>query len=474
MRLISGIFVVKVAYLKQRPNGYWWYHRRVPKNLRAHFPSEWIQKALGTKDESEAIRRHANFHAEVEAKFQALLKADSAKVPHKDTNALALALLASMDMKPGDGQSSKYLGGPLEDPVTLGEITRDHFDTYAYKKYGDRFYEALEGDRGDGSNLAAVLSPVDLTAFHLLHNDNPQPSLYLSDAVNLYLKHHSKGDSAKFKAPIFQALNIVKDVLGDLPLESIRRPQAQAIRDAMINAGHKTASIKRRLGVLRTVFAKAIEEHDLSLRNPFEKLSIPKMGDDVEERDDFTSDDLQHIARACVSLNDTPRHIVAALMDTGARLSEIVGLRRSDVFLDAPVPYIFIREDKKAGRTLKTKSSTRCVPLAGMSLWSIKEAMRQTNGEWLFPQYATDGKIKGNSASATINKWLRPMTVGNKPVHSFRHTMETRLRTVGCPEDIMLTLGGWGTQTVARSYGKPHPVEVTAEWIQKVVIAPPI
>ena len=111
MRLVCGCLVVNVRYLKQRTNGYWWYQRRVPKALRFHFPTGWIQKALGTSDRDDAVRRHANFHAQITSQFEALLKADNASVSTRDRYGLAVALLATMGLKPGDGESPKALGG---------------------------------------------------------------------------------------------------------------------------------------------------------------------------------------------------------------------------------------------------------------------------------------------------------------------------------------------------------------------------
>lgn len=352
----------------------------------------------------------------------------------------------------------------------MGEISLDRFEDAMVEKYGERYYAAMRGDTGDGGVLAALLSPVELSAFKLLRGKTTVPGVYLSDAKAIYLKNHPKGGNPRFQGPVNQAYEKAYSVIGDLPLPSIDRSKAQAIRDAMLNSGNKTTSVKRRMGVLRAMINAAIEEHALDYRNPFEKLPIPKLGTDVKEREDFTSEELLMLAKACVELNDSPRHIVAALIDTGARLSEIVGLRRQDAHIDHEPPYIVVHETEGTDRTLKTKYSTRNIPLVGMALWAIREALRQTNGDWIFPRYANNEKINGNSASAAINKWLKPMFPGNKPAHSLRHTMETRLREKDCPENIMLTVGGWGDKTVARGYGKPHPVDVTVRYLQQVAI----
>ena len=54
------------------------------------------------------------------------------------------------------------------------------------------------------------------------------------------------------------------------------------------------------------------------------------------------------------------------ISDTGARLAEIIGLRKSDVVLDAVVPHIIIKRHDHRG--VKTDASKRKVPLAGPGL----------------------------------------------------------------------------------------------------------
>jgi uncharacterized protein YcgL (UPF0745 family) len=67
----------------------------------------------------------------------------------------------------------------------------------------------------------------------------------------------------------------------------------------------------------------------------------------------------------------------------------------------------------------------------------------QRDSSYAFPRYC-DGKIcNANSASAALNKWMKPRLKDNAVVHSFRHSMRDRLRAVECPSDIIDQLGGW-------------------------------
>ena len=58
-----------------------------------------------------------------------------------------------------------------------------------------------------------------------------------------------------------------------------------------------------------------------------------------------------------------------------------------------------------------------------------------------------------NSASAAINKLLRPRTADRCVIHSLRHSMQDRLRATNCPSEMIDQIGGWSNQSVGEKYG---------------------
>lgn len=200
--------------------------------------------------------------------------------------------------------------------------------------------------------------------------------------------------------------------------------------------------VRRELNRITAIFNVGLVEFDRgSVRNPFESLAIPNENRDADKREPFTKHELQAINDACREKDDDIRHIAALQADTGARLGEIVGLRVEDVVLDPTVPHIHIRAHEKFGRTLKTDTSERKVPLVGVALWAAHKAVENhkklhSRSGWLFPRYASDEALKATHASNTINKWLQSVTKTTKTSHSFRHSMRDRLRHVGAPVDI--------------------------------------
>ena len=149
------------------------------------------------------------------------------------------------------------------------------------------------------------------------------------------------------------------------------------------------------------------------------------------------------------------------------RLAEAAGLLKSDfVNLQGDVPHISLR--KHSWRPLKTKSSERSVPLVGKSLWAAQRLVQaDTTNEFAFPRYNIKGLTKANSASAALNKWMKPYVLISCTIHSFRHSMRDRLRAVECPSDIVDQIGGWQSEGIGQSYGSGYPIEVLHNWMKK-------
>ena len=93
----------------------------------------------------------------------------------------------------------------------------------------------------------------------------------------------------------------------------------------------------------------------------------------VEIRKPIPTKDIKHIQSLCVEKDDDLRWLVALLSDTGMRLGEGVGLLKSDINIYCKIPHINLIPHP--WRRLKTKSSQRCIPLIGASLWASKRRL---------------------------------------------------------------------------------------------------
>lgn len=457
-----------MKYLQQRPSGLWYYNRRIPQELRAHFGGRLHKlKSLQTRDKGEAIRRAAQEARLDDALWRSLRspKAESLGLTTRETMDAAKALLATLGIAPGDTLKAYADGEP--DPM-------DRLTEALETKYGDEYLSLRED--GDDVRVARLLSPVEREAHRILREDPDSPRVLLSAVVERYLADNAKGRQRAFVSHTKGTIAQLEAITGDWPLEQYKRTHANAFRDHLTAKGNSTGTVRRRLAVLKAVFNVGRREFDLqSLPNPFERVPIAGEGQDEQRRSSFTQEELRALAAACQARDDDIRHIIAIAMDTGARLGEVVGLRLEDVNLTHETPHLYIRPHASLGRTLKTAASERKVPLVGLALWAASRAVesatsKKLSGGWLFPRYATKTRIKATHASNTINKWIRATLHVNKTTHCLRHTMKDRLRHYNVPEEIQHAIGGWGRQTVPQGYGEGHALGQLKENLERIVL----
>ena len=91
-----------------------------------------------------------------------------------------------------------------------------------------------------------------------------------------------------------------------------------------------------------------------------------------------------------------------------------------------------------------------------------------TASTYAFSRYTSAKGTNAHSASAAINKWLKPRVPKGCVVHSFRHSLRDRLRAVQCPSDMIDQIGGWATAGVGQSYGQGYSIKVMHKWLHKI------
>ena len=83
---------------------------------------------------------------------------------------------------------------------------------------------------------------------------------------------------------------------------------------------------------------------------------------------------------------------------------------------------------------------------------------QQGKSNILFRLYCNTDRCKSNSASATLNKWLKSR-VSNGVVHSFRHSMRDRLRNADVNPELIDEICGWSQQSVGQRYGNGYSLK---------------
>jgi integrase len=150
---------------------------------------------------------------------------------------------------------------------------------------------------------------------------------------------------------------------------------------------------------------------------------------------------------------------------SGARLNELAPMCVDDIKHDpaSDVHFMTVIEDDEAGRSVKTETSLRAVPLhpelKRIGILELVDHRRQTDGPKarLFPLVQPNSKGNyGAGFSQWFGRYKRSLGIESESsvFHSFRHGFKDALRAAGVNEDVNDALTGHsGGNSVARGYG---------------------
>lgn len=407
----SGAFRVSVKHLwRKHQHGVWYYRRRYPNHVREALAQQGVQVptfrvvSLKTKDPAIAAQK--------------------------------VAMLTRKD----DWEWSSLAGDPEGTPP-------DPVDVHGLGGLG--LPEAVRGSLLDPQSPDTVPR-------------KPGCRARLSEIRDYYLEVKQVDRNKRYG--VEAAFRMIFDPIGDLPLSEYRRADVSAAIDAALASGRKTGTVQRRLNTLRAAVAVFLLDKEIDSKNVFEKHKIKGKGEDVAERGSLDASQVARL-RAFIRQHDRPTtNIMGLLLDTGARLSEVAGLMREDVKLDAPVPHVVLHENPV--RRLKTKHSRRKVPLVGDALLTAQRAYSASRGgTYLFPRYMSDRGLKNESASAALAKVMKSLNCHTP--HWLRHTMRTRLKNVNAQEHLINEIGGWARVSVGQTYGDQTALSLMREVLER-------
>jgi integrase len=437
---------LKVGSITLIVNGYYinngrpYFQRAVPEDLRKRLGRSKISVPLRPEHGHAAVQCQ-RLSDQWSALFKAMRNAPS--LTPSEVKQAAITKLALFGLKEGDGN--------VEISMPLG-----HEGTYNTQPHLEAFEAEIEDDfrRGD---------PVARAAYEVLRK--PMPVL-LSEAFAIYLDNHQRGNDSAFKQSQSQHWTKFIALTGDIPLTTLSREHAKAYRDHRLNTGMKAATVKRELNTLMAIVNKAFAELTINQKNPFEQLTIHKTATNTStEKQPYSREEITKLLSHAQALNDERRRIVIVLALTGARLAEIVGLRRKDVDLTNKSIHIV----SHLSRSLKTTVSQRHLPLIPLALTAIEAQLSVHTSDFVFPAYAGEASVKSDSASAALNKWAKTIiSTPNRTMHSLRHALRDQLRALNCPNEVSKAIGGWSEgNDVSSSYGLGYELDMKREWLTK-------
>lgn len=343
------------------------------------------------------------------------------------------------------------------------EIANENLDTILQR------VETLLSSQTSKPAISAVLGTVD------------KPVVKLSQAYDVYkdeiIPHEISGKSAGQKKKWLngkqQSVLDFIAVVGDLPIDEISRDDARKYYDHWMGkiapkngkSTHTASWGNRKLGDLRVLcrdYFTHLNEPDR--RNPFDKMSYKEKKKRSRKRPPIPHEWITGTILkpgALARMNEEARRIALVVADIGARPSEICNLTPEMIILDHETPHLRIepRDDPDDPREIKTESSIRIVPLAGMALAVMK---LHPNG---FPKY----KDKESGLSATLNKFFRENDLfpsDKHSIYSFRHSFEDRMKDARVDSEVRRILMG---HTVDRAeYGEGGSLKLRLEEVKKV------
>lgn len=249
--------------------------------------------------------------------------------------------------------------------------------------------------------------------------------------------------------------------VGDIEVAEITRADALKFRDwwwqRVEREGVQASTANKDIVALAAMIAAVCKFEGRD--NP-KRFSGLMFAEDKGQRPPFSRDWIAGrllAAGALAGLNAQARDVLIALINTGARPSELIELRAAQIRLDTNLPHILI--EPAAGHDLKTKQSRREIPLVGVSL----DAMRRNRDG--FARY----RGKPSNWSALVTKYLRKhglLESARHTAYSLRHTFSDSLVNAGIDSRIRKEL--MGHKVEGQIYGDGASLPVKFEAIGKI------
>ena len=449
----SYSFSMKYLFKRSTRNTYY-YKRRVPKDLQQHYSKPFIEISLKQTDRTIAAAICQEKHLMVEEQFKRL-RQGLPKDQVLSNYQAAAALLAEYGLTESDantsGEGADEAKDPFFDGIDDAIRSRSTKAEYAAYRHNETSFPLHLLDEEQRAELAIAKGKFRLKA-----------SQYPAE----YLRLKNKVGNRRNVNEANNAMNALIAYCGDKPPADYPRTDINLFINQSLKK-KKTATVLRQLRSIAAMFNYVVLELDITAdkQHRFEKFNIPNLGDDAVSREDFTQEQILTVRELPASRTLEIDCMLHLMLDTGMRVKECCGLLVSDANLLAETPHLVLYKNNIRG--LKNKNSQRLVPLVGAALNAVEKLISAATNGYLFPRYVHDSgdDVKNTGASGACNKRLKALLGPSSPTcHSFRHTMQTRLRNTECPKEKRDELGGWA-KDISDNYGTPSDLKLKAKYL---------
>jgi integrase len=274
---------------------------------------------------------------------------------------------------------------------------------------------------------------IDLAAAVAAASEQPPQALTLEELVRAWARTTLDGSDTRLRKWLL--------AYGKLSAWEIRADQLEAAAQAMLAHGYKPAAINRDLSALGSAYrwAKDRRQSPRGFRSP--TLDVARLPEPVR-RVEITAEQITALRERARGFKDRRFAVfVELLIDTGARKSELLERRWSDVDL---VRCEIICEHTKTGvpRVLHFRPETAALML--------RVYPKRVDQALLF-----EGRVPGQAISFR-KAWVQAVADIGLPdlhMHDLRHAAAARLLRSGVTLGVAAQVLGHSSQVLARRYG---------------------
>ena len=181
--------------------------------------------------------------------------------------------------------------------------------------------------------------------------------------------------------------------------------------------------------------------------NPFDRMRPPKL--EVREVHVVATDDLRKLFKVCEGTDFAARRdsaLIALMLDTGARLAEVVGLKVTDVDLD----HLGVAMVHGNGRR------DRSLPLSPTTIKALDRYQRARKSspsaplDWYF--VGKQGRLTGSGITQILRRRCDQAGIARIHPHQERHTFAHMFLAAGGGETDLMRLAGWQSRQMVARY----------------------
>ena len=277
----------------------------------------------------------------------------------------------------------------------------------------------------------------------------PSRVLTFDGFADQYQERYVAAKGLRSADSIDQRLRLLRRRFGARKLDDIKTGDIEGLREDLLTAGKKPATVNRYLALLRNMFNWAVLRGDLD-QTPFRRgsLAIIKLEREHNRRSRRLS--LDEEQRVLGAANSAVKSLVIAALDTGMRRGELLSLRFKDVDFERNVIHIRAENAKsKKGRD---------IPIATTRLRTLLEWLRiDGEGNRKGPEAAVFSNEAGEPIKHFHTAWyaaLRRASIADLRFHDLRGEFASRLVEKGVPLSQVRDLLGHSSIVTTERYDR--------------------